>query len=218
MNGSSHVVFGVAGAVAIDSVFHPSGPAIFGGSTALTGALVAQKAIFYGFAALGALTPDIDNARSTLGQRLGPVSKGIQHIAGHRRFFHSIIGLVVVAAVIWGAQRGIGLLLEQTGADSATRHLGDALTGVVPGFNVAQGLGVAFVGFLVGYFLHLVADSLTTGGVPWLWPSHTRFGFPPNYKWRFKSGTWVEKVIVVVMSLAVIVWCVYRWRQGYPVI
>jgi len=121
VNGSSHVVFGVAGAVAIDSVFHLSGPAIFGGSTALTGALVAQKAIFYGFAALGALTPDIDNARSTLGQRLGPVSKGIQHIAGHRRFFHSIIGLVVVAAVIYGVQRGIGLLLEQTGADSATR-------------------------------------------------------------------------------------------------
>ena len=149
MNGSSHVVFGVAGAVAIDSVFHLSGSAIFGGSTAVTGALVAQKAIFYGFAALGALTPDIDNARSTLGQRLGPVSKGIQHFAGHRRFFHSIIGLVVVAAIIYGAQRGIGLALERTGADSATRHLGDALTGVVPGFNVAQGLGVAFVGFLV---------------------------------------------------------------------
>ena len=87
-----------------------------------------------------------------------------------------------------------------------------------PGFNVAQGLGVAFVGFLVGYFLHLVADSLTIGGVPWLWPSHARFGFPPNHKWRFKSGTWVEKVVVVVVSLVVIGWCVYRWRQGYPVI
>ncbi len=218
MNGSSHVVFGVAGAVAADTIFHLSGPAIFGGSTAVSGALVAQKAIFYGFAALGALTPDIDNARSTLGKRLGILSKGIQHFAGHRRFFHSIIGLVVVAAIIYGAQRGIGLALERTGADSATRHLGDALTGVVPGFNVAQGLGVAFVGLLVGYFLHLVADSLTTGGVPWLWPSHARFGFPPNYKWRFKSGTWVEKVVVVIVSLAVIVWCVYRWRQGLPVI
>lgn len=218
MNGSSHVVFGVAGAVAVDSFLHLSGPAIFGGSTAVTGALIAQKAIFYGFTALGALTPDIDNARSTLGKHLGPVSKGIQHFAGHRRLFHSIVGLVMVGAIIWGAQYGIGLALEKTGADSATRRLGEALTGLAPGFNVAQGLGVAFVGLLVGYLLHLVADSLTTGGVPWLWPSHTRFGFPPNYKWRFKSGTWVEKVVVVVVSLAVIGWCVYRWRQGYPVI
>jgi inner membrane protein len=218
VNGSSHVVFGVAGAVAVDSFLHLSGPAIFGGSTAVTGALIAQKAIFYGFTALGALTPDIDNARSTLGKHLGPVSKGIQHFAGHRRLFHSIVGLVMVGAIIWGAQYGIGLALEKTGADSATRRLGEALTGLAPGFNVAQGLGVAFVGLLVGYLLHLIADSLTTGGVPWLWPSHTRFGFPPNYKWRFKSGTWVEKVVVVVVSLAVIGWCVYRWRQGYPVI
>jgi len=25
-------------------------------------------------------------------------------------------------------------------------------------------------------------------------------------------------VVVVVMSLVVIGWCVWRWRQGYPVI
>jgi len=25
-------------------------------------------------------------------------------------------------------------------------------------------------------------------------------------------------VVVVIVSLAVIGWCVYRWRQGYPVI
>ncbi|HEX6541274.1 MAG TPA: metal-dependent hydrolase [Ktedonobacterales bacterium] len=217
MNGSSHVVFGVAGAVAMDSFLHLSGPAIFGGSTAVTGALVAQKAIFYGFAALGALAPDIDNARSTIGKRAGILSKGIQHFAGHRRLFHSIVGLVLVGAIIWGAQYGIGLALERSGADRATRHLGEVLTGA-SGFNIAQGLGIAFVAFLVGYFLHLVADSLTIGGVPWLWPSHERFGFPPNHKWRFKSGTWVEKVVVVVVSLLVIGWCVFRWRQGYPVV
>lgn len=218
MNGSSHVVFGVAGAVAIDSFLHLSGPAVLGGSATVTGALIAQKAIFYGFAALGALTPDIDNARSTLGKKLGPVSKGIQHVAGHRRFFHSIIGLIVMGALIFGVQYGIGLALQRSAADATGRHLGEVLTGLVPGFNFAQGFGVAFVGLLVGYFLHLVADSLTTGGVPWLWPSHERYGFPPNHNWRFKSGTWVEKVVVVVVSLLVIGWCVYRWRTGHPVI
>lgn len=204
MNGSSHAVFGVAGAAVIDSFLHVSGPAVFGGSTTVTGALIAEKLVFYGFAALGALTPDIDNARSTLGKKLGPISKGIQHVAGHRRFFHSIIGLLVMGALIWGAQYGIGVLLYRTGADAGARQLGEALAGSALGIDVAKGAGIAFTALLIGYFLHLVADSLTIGGVPWLWPSRVRFGFPPNHKWRFKSGTWVEKVVVALVCIAVV--------------
>ncbi|MFI5278332.1 MAG: metal-dependent hydrolase, partial [Ktedonobacterales bacterium] len=65
--------------------------------------------------------------------------------------------------------------------------------------------GIAFAGLMIGYFLHLVADSLTEGGVPWLWPSKERFGFPPNRHLRFKTGTAWEPIIVVAVSVAVIV-------------
>jgi membrane-bound metal-dependent hydrolase YbcI (DUF457 family) len=108
-------VFGVAGAVALDSALHLSGPALFGVHTAVTPDQVALKVIFYGFAALGALAPDIDNARSTLGQRLGVISQQIQKHAGHRTIFHSIAGLALVAALGWAVQQGVARVLLRVG-------------------------------------------------------------------------------------------------------
>jgi inner membrane protein len=199
LRGSSHVIFGLAGAVALDSVFHFSGPALIGAHAAPSADQIVEKVVFYGFAALGSLVPDIDNARSTLGQRLGPISKGIQHLAGHRTIFHSLLGLVLTGAVIWGAQFGLGWLLLQAGYVETAHALN---VGLPPQDWVASGAGIGFVGLLVGYFLHLVADSLTEGGVPWLYPSRIRFGFPPNRKWRFKNGSvWEPVTLFLVCAL-----------------
>lgn len=205
MRGPSHVVFGLAGAIVIASATHVAGPSLFGGAP-VTLDLVAEKAIFYGFAALGALTPDIDNARSTLGRRLGPVSRGIQHLAGHRTFFHSILGMVIMGAIVWAAQYGLGLALYHYGLTSTGEALG---SGINPAGFLSPGVGIAFAGLMIGYFLHLVADSLTEGGVPWLWPSHARYGFPPDRHWRFKTGTIWEPIIVVIVSVAVVVAVVF---------
>ena len=198
------MVFGLAGAVVAESVLHVTTPALFPlptDPTALANT-VAVKLIFYGFAALGALAPDIDNARSTVGKRSGFVSKGIQHIAGHRTFFHSLFGLVVVGLFIWAAQYALGLFLYNNLGLVAGEQLA---SGVGPGWDIHSGVGVAFAGFLIGYFLHLVADSLTLGGVPWLWPNRTRFGFPPERSWRFKSGDPQERIVVVAIAVLVIV-------------
>lgn len=214
MNGSSHVVFGLAGAVVVDSFFHLSGPSIVETVAAghqVTAALAIQKGVYYGFAAIGALAPDIDNARSTIGKRAGIISKGIQHFAGHRRFFHSILGLIFVGVFIYAVQYAAGLLLYRTGADAGARQIGEVLGGSALGLSVAMGAGIAFSAFLVGYFLHLVADSLTEGGVPWFWPSHLRLGFPPNRKWRFKSGSAAEPVVVVAVCIIVILAVVTRY-------
>lgn len=201
MRGTSHVVFGLAGAVVIAGVTHVAGPSLLGGAP-VTLDLVAEKAIFYGFAALGALTPDIDNARSTLGQKLGPVSRGIQHLAGHRTFFHSLIGMAVMGGLVWALQYGVGLALYRAGLTATGEALG---SGVNPAGFIAPGVGIAFAGLMIGYFLHLVADSLTEGGVPWLWPSKVRYGFPPNRHLRFRTGTIWEPIIVVAISVAVLV-------------
>ena len=205
MEGPSHVVFGLAGAVVADSLFHLSGPALLGSPLPAdphtTADALVLKGVFYGFAALGALTPDIDNARSTLGKRMGVVSKEFQHLAGHRTFFHSIIGMLVVGAVIFGLQYALGWGLYDLGYQHAGIALGG---GSGPAVDRASVRGVALIALLVGYLLHLIADSLTIGGVPWLWPSKVRFGFPPNRHWRFKSGSKVEPVVVVVVSVAVI--------------
>lgn len=202
MEAPSHVVFALAGAVVIDSAAHHfTGPALIGGPTP-TVDVVAIKALYYGFAAIGAISPDIDNARSTIGKRAGFVSKGLQHLAGHRTLFHSLLGMALVGMFIWLAQYALGLALLRLGLPGTAYALA---AGLRPGFNLASGVGIAFAAFLIGYFLHLVADSLTLGGVPWLWPDHTRFGFPPNRKWRFKSGSRMEPVVVVTVAVLVIV-------------
>lgn len=190
MEGPSHVVFGVAGAVVLDSALHLSGPPLIGTGVTPSADQVALKLIFYAVAALGALVPDIDNARSTLGKRLGIVSREIQKHAGHRRLFHSLVGLLLAGVIVWAAQQGVAYGLLRLGWPRTAEKLF---------------ANVALVALLVGYLLHLIADSLTLGGVPWLWPSHVRFGFPPWRSWRFRSGSWAEPVVVVAVSVAVIV-------------
>jgi inner membrane protein len=140
-------------------------------------------------AALGALAPDIDNARSTLGKRLGVISRQIQKHAGHRTIFHSLVGLALIGALAWAVEQGVALGFRQLGWPLAAERLT---------------ANVALVALLIGYLLHLVADSLTVGGVPWLWPSHTRFGFPPRRSWRFRAGDRAEAAIVVSVGVAVV--------------
>jgi inner membrane protein len=190
MEGPSHVVFGLAGAVVLESALHLSGPPLLTLPHPPTPEQVAIKVIFYGLAGLGALVPDIDNARSTLGKRLGVVSREIQKHAGHREFFHSLLGLAVVGALVWAAQQGVAYLLARAGWPVVAESLA---------------ANIALAGLLTGYLLHLVADSLTRGGVPWLWPSRTRFGLPPKRSWRFKSGSIAEPIVVVTVAVAVIV-------------
>jgi inner membrane protein len=201
LEAPSHVVFGLAGAVVVDSAFHISGLPLLATGVPSPDHL-ALKVVYYGFAALGALAPDIDNARSTVGKRAGFISKGIQHLSGHRTLFHSLLGLALVGMFIWLMQYGLGLVLYQIGFTETGTHLAGGLRNSL---DLASGPGVAFVAFLVGYFLHLVADSLTLGGVPWLWPNHTRFGFPPDRNWRFKTGSAAEPVVVVATAVLVIV-------------
>jgi inner membrane protein len=201
VEGPSHVVFGLAGAVVVDSVFNFSGLPLLASGVPSPDHL-ALKVIYYGFAALGALAPDIDNARSTVGKHAGFVSKGIQHFAGHRTLFHSLLGMALVGLIIWICQYALGLALYHLGLTETGTHLAGGLRTSV---DLATGPGVAFVAFMTGYFLHLVADSLTLGGVPWLWPNHTRFGFPPDRTYRFKTGSTLEPIVVIAVAVLVIV-------------
>jgi inner membrane protein len=56
--------------------------------------------------------------------------------------------------------------------------------------------------------MHIAADALTLGGVPLLWPSRKRYGFPPDSRWRFRTGTWPEFVIVwaFMILVAICIW------------
>ena len=181
MLGRSHVMFGLTAAVVLDGFVHISGPPL-ATATPVPIDLIVNKVIFFSMVALGALLPDIDNAQSTIGRRFGWISKEIQHIAGHRTLFHSLLGLLLGSLLALGMELLIILFLAQRGF-------------IFPAQFVEK-THLVFVAVLIGCILHIAADGLTEGGVPLLWPYHKRFGFPPNPHWRFRTGDWPEYVIV----------------------
>lgn len=181
MEGRSHLLVGLTAGVVFDSIVHLTGEPLTMAKTVPLFLLV-NKGIFYFMVGFGALLPDIDNARSTMGHKFGWISKGIQRVAGHRTIFHSILGLFLGSLLAIGLEQVIGYLLVQGGY-------------VLPA-QVVGGSHLVFFAVLFGCIIHIAADGLTEGGVPLFWPKHKRFGFPPNPHWRFRTGTWPEFVIV----------------------
>ncbi|HVB74390.1 MAG TPA: metal-dependent hydrolase [Ktedonobacteraceae bacterium] len=188
MVGKSHLLVGLTAGVVLDSFVHLSGPPLTM-ATAVPLSLVVNKAIFYFMVGFGALLPDIDNARSTMGHKLGWVSKSIQHVAGHRTIFHSILGLFLGSLLAIGLERLVEYLLAQRGFAFPAQFVGES--------------HLVFFAVLFGCVMHITADGLTEGGVPLLWPRHQRYGFPPNPHWRFRTGDWPEYVIVYLFMLLV---------------
>lgn len=181
MEGRSHLLVGLTAGVVLDSMIHLSGdPLTMAKSVPLI--LLVRKVVYYFSVGFGSLLPDIDNARSTLGHKFGIVSKEIQRIAGHRTIFHSFLGLLLGSLLAIGIEQVIIYLLNQRGLSIPASFVG--------------GSHLVFFGVLFGCIMHIVADALTLGGVPLMWPSHKRYGFPPNPHWRFRTGTWPEFVIV----------------------
>ncbi len=181
MVGRSHLLVGLTAGIVLDSVVHLSGPPLTA-ATPVTLPHLVNKGIYYFMVGVGALLPDIDNARSTMGQKFGWISRGIQHIAGHRTLFHSLLGLLLGSLLAIGLEQLVSYLLLQRGF-------------VFPSIFV-KGSHLVFFAVLFGCIMHIAADALTEGGVPLLWPNHKRFGFPPNPHWRFRTGTWPETVVV----------------------
>ena len=187
-------MFGLSAAVVLDGFVHISGPPL-ATATPISIDLIINKVIFFSMVALGALLPDIDNAQSTIGHKFGWISKEIQHIAGHRTIFHSLLGLLLGSLLALGVEQLVILLLAQRGF-------------IFPAQFVEKS-HLVLVAVLVGCILHIAADGLTEGGVPLLWPYHKRFGFPPNPHWRFRTGDWPEYVIVYSCMLLVFL-CIWQ--------
>src|SRR5437588_6650280 len=181
MLGKSHLLVGLTAGVVLDSFVHLSGPPLTG-AAAVPLALIIKKAVYYFMVGFGALLPDIDNARSTMGRKLGWISKEIQHVAGHRTIFHSFLGLFLGSVLAIGLEQFVIYLLIQRGF-------------ILPAHFVGAS-HVVFFAVLFGCLMHIAADGLTEGGVPLLWPIHKRYGFPPNPHLRFRTGTWREFLIV----------------------
>lgn len=138
---------------------------------------------------LGGITPDIDQPTAPLWRNL-PVGKYFGKIfdkmlGGHRFITHSLLGLVLFGYLFH-------LLLM-------------FIHPIIGRVNI----GFVWWAFMIGMVSHLVMDTLTKEGVPWLLPLPIRFGFPPLKAWRITTGKWAETWIVFPVLLIFNAWFYY---------
>lgn len=142
---------------------------------------------------LGGIAPDIDQPTSPLWRNLpigGVVGKVIdKSLGGHRFLTHSLLGLAL-----------FGFL---------SHWLLIFLHPIMPRVDI----GYVWWGFMIGMLSHLVMDSFTKEGVPWLLPIPFKFGLPPVKSLRITTGKFVELGLVFPGLLLIDLWFVASHYQ-----
>jgi len=137
---------------------------------------------------LGGFVPDIDHHTSLFWEQIPAgslIGKIIRPLLGkHRMLTHSLLGLFLISL---GAKYLLGFLKTFLLVDISV-------------------VGWAFV---LGMLSHLIMDSLTKDGVPWLFPLPVRFGFPPFEILRFTTDKLGEKLIVVPGLMLLNCWLIF---------
>ena len=125
---------------------------------------------------IGGIAPDIDQPTAPFWLNLpngGVVGRSIAKLLGGHRFLsHSIIGIFLFG---WGAH----LLLEL----------------LRPSFPQLD-MQIIWWAFMIGFVSHLVMDTITREGVPWLLPIPVKFGIPPIKVFRVETGGFVERFVI----------------------
>lgn len=135
---------------------------------------------------LGGIAPDIDQPTAPLWRNL-PVGRYVGKIfgaliGGHRFLSHSLLGIGVFAVLA-------KLLLE-------------FFQPLMPRIDI----GFVWLAFIVGVVSHLIMDTFTKEGVPWLLPLPFKFGIPPIKAWRVTTGKRIEMYVILPLLIAATVW------------
>lgn len=134
---------------------------------------------------LGGIVPDIDQPAAPFWRNLpigGYVGKIISRmLGGHRFLTHSVIGLVLVGFVLHWFLLFLDPIMGQVNSE------------------------IVWWAFMIGMFSHLVMDTFTREGVPWLLPIPIKFGLPPVRKWRIVTGKRVETFVIFPLLIAFVV-------------
>jgi inner membrane protein len=125
---------------------------------------------------MGGIAPDIDQPTAPLWRNL-PVGKYFGKLfgllnGGHRFVTHSLLGLVLFG------------------------FAGHWLLVLLHPIMASVDIDLVWWAFMIGMLSHLVMDSFTKEGVPWLLPIPLKFGLPPIKALRVTTGHFAEKFII----------------------
>lgn len=144
---------------------------------------------------VGSLVADVDNMGAPMWRHRFMVWDGEltrDFLQGHRSIAHSLLGVALFSFALL-------LLLELITIKNLDKQL------------------LIYV-FMWAQLSHLVADSLTIQGVPWLFPLKIKLGFPPIAFLRIKTGGLLERYVVFPLLGILIVWIYYTYRGNIPTI
>jgi inner membrane protein len=138
---------------------------------------------------IGGIAPDIDEPTAPLWRNL-PIGKYVGKVfdkllGGHRFISHSLIGVALFGFLFY-------LLLQ-------------FLHPIMSSISIT----IVWWSFMIGLVSHLVMDSFTKEGVPWLLPLPINFGFPPLKALRITTGKIAENLIVFPGLLLINVYLYY---------
>jgi len=134
---------------------------------------------------IGGIVPDIDQPTAPFWRNL-PVGKFFgrffdKMLGGHRFITHSLLGVL-----LFGFLAKLLLIF---------------LHPIMPHVNI----GLVWWAFIIGMLSHLVMDTFTKEGVPWLLPIPIKFGLPPVKSLRITTGKGGERIIFLSL-LAFDIW------------
>lgn len=170
--------------------------------TALTTIVIAQPArtlslstLLLGILAnqIGGIAPDVDQPTAPFWRNL-PVGSLFGKVfgrllGGHRFLTHSVLGIILFGF-------GVKALLL-------------ALHPLMPRTDI----GLVYWAFIIGMVSHLVMDSFTKEGVPWLLPIPVKFGFPPLKRLRVTTGKKFELLVVFPALMATEIWLLAHYSN-----
>jgi inner membrane protein len=142
---------------------------------------------------IGGIAPDLDQPTAPFWRNL-PIGKyfgkGIDKLLGGHRFLtHSLLGLILVGVVF--------------------NFLLDFLTPIMPHVDT----GIVWWAFMVGMLSHLVLDTFTKEGVPWLLPLPFKIALPPVKRLRITTGKLGEKLLFTAIFALDIVYCYTHYQH-----
>lgn len=138
---------------------------------------------------LGGIAPDIDQPTApfwrtvSFGRIFGSFATKL--LGGHRFITHSLLGLIIMGFLAnW-----LLIFLQPI-----MRHVQ---------------IEYVWWAFIIGMVSHLIMDSFSKEGVPWLLPIPVKFGFPPVKRLRVTTGGGVEKFIILpALTIALTLICI----------
>lgn len=142
---------------------------------------------------LGGIAPDLDQPTAPFWRNL-PIGKFFGKFAGklmggHRFLTHSLLGVAIIGFLA-------NLLLH-------------FLHPIIPNVNIQ----IVWWAFIIGMLSHLIMDTFTKEGVPWLLPIPIKFGIPPVRKFRITTGSYGEKVVFLIILAFAIWFCMVNYQE-----